>query len=72
MAESGALRIVNKDAHWVEPFLLELENFDGENRNLKDDQCDAVSDAFATLSKQIQLPTFALPTLDRPSPIPTL
>lgn len=67
LAESGSVRLVKGD--WNEAFLLELEQFDG-SRNQKDDQCDAVSDAFATLSKQVQLPTFSLPNLDRPSPIP--
>lgn len=69
LAESGSVRLVKGD--WNEAFLMELEAFDG-SRNIKDDQCDAVSDAFATLSRQLQLPTFAVPTLEQASPIPKL
>lgn len=72
IAESGAVRIVNRNAPWVEPFLLELENFDGESKTLKDDQVDATSDAFNTISEMVVLPAFSLPALEQSSPIPTL
>lgn len=72
IAESGALRIVNKNALWVEPFLLELESFDGESRTLKDDQVDAASDAFVTLARQVTLPPFRIPVLEQNSPIPAI
>lgn len=68
-AESGGVTMVRGD--WNEDFLTELEFFIGD-RNQKDDQVDGTSDAFNTLSKQIQLPTFAVPVLDQPSPVPKL
>lgn len=68
-AESGGVTMVRGD--WNEAFLAELEDFIG-SRNQKDDQVDATSDAFNELSKQVVLPTFAVPNLDRPSPIPKL
>lgn len=69
LAESGSVRIVEGD--WNEEFLSELEYFDG-GRSGHDDMVDATSDAFNTLCKQIQLPTFALPNMDQSSPIPRL
>lgn len=69
LAESGCVEMVRGD--WNEPFLAELEDFIGD-RNQKDDQVDATSDAFNTLSKQIQLPTFALPTMEMGSPVPKI
>jgi predicted phage terminase large subunit-like protein len=72
MAESGAVRIVNKNAPWVEPFLRELENFDGVTRTLKDDQVDATSDAFNTICKSVVLPTIMVPALQQSSVIPTI
>lgn len=68
-AESGGVKLVRGD--WNEDFLAELEDFIG-SRNQKDDQVDATSDAFNELSKQIQLPTFAVPSLERASPVPKL
>jgi phage terminase large subunit-like protein len=52
------VRIVKGD--WNDSFLAELEDFIND-KNQKDDQVDATSDAFNTLCKQIQLPTFAVP-----------
>jgi predicted phage terminase large subunit-like protein len=69
LAESGCVKIVR--GAWNDDFLTELEYFTG-SRNQKDDQVDATSDAFNTLSKQLQLPTFAVPTLEQSSPIPRL
>lgn len=69
LAEGGSVKIVRGD--WNDDYLTELEYFIG-SRNQKDDQVDATSDAFNTLSKQIQLPTFALPNMDMASPIPRL
>lgn len=66
-AESGGVTIVRGD--WNEEFFAELENFIGD-RNQKDDQVDATGDAFNDLCKQVVLPTFSVPTLDRASPIP--
>jgi predicted phage terminase large subunit-like protein len=69
LCESGAVRIVK--GAWNEAFLLELEQFEG-SRNEKNDQVDAVSDAFATLARQVQLPTFSIPTLEGSSPVPKM
>jgi predicted phage terminase large subunit-like protein len=67
LAESGCVRVVRGD--WNEVWLAELEDFVGD-RNQKDDQVDGTADAFNTLSKQIQLPTFAVPKLEGASPVP--
>lgn len=69
LAESGSVKVVR--GAWNDDYLTELEYFTG-SRNQKDDQVDATSDAFNTLSKQIQLPTFALPTMEQRSPIPSI
>lgn len=69
LAESGYVRVVRGD--WNEEWLTELECFEGL-RTQKDDQVDATADAFNTLSKTVVLPTFALPSLEQKSPIPTI
>jgi predicted phage terminase large subunit-like protein len=69
LAESGSVRVVRGD--WNDAFFNELEEFDG-SRGKKDDQVDAVSDAFATLARQLQMPTIVIPSLEQPSPIPTV
>lgn len=69
LAESGCVRIVRGD--WNEDFLTELEHFIGD-RNQKDDQVDATSDSFNELAKQIQLPTFSLPSMEKASPVPKI
>lgn len=69
LAESGSVKIVKGD--WNEDFISELETFDGSRKN-HDDSVDAVADAFNSLSRQIQLPTFALPSLEQRSPIPSI
>ena len=69
LAESGSVYVVRGD--WNEDFFTELENFEGI-RNQKDDQVDATSDAFNTLSKQLQLPTIAVPALEMTSVIPKI
>ena len=69
LAESGSVRIVRGD--WNEDFLSELEIFDGGRKN-HDDFCDSVSDAFNSLSRQVTLPTFALPNMGMPSTIPRI
>lgn len=68
-AESGGVTMVRGD--WNEAFLAELEDFVG-SRNQKDDQVDATGDAFNTLCKQVLLPTFSIPSLDKASPIPQI
>lgn len=69
LAQSGAVEMVRGD--WNEDYLVELENFTG-SRNNKDDQVDATSDAFNTLSKQVVIPNFVVPVLSQPSAIPTM
>lgn len=68
-AESGGVTMVRGD--WNEAFLAELEDFVG-SRNQKDDQVDATGNAFNTLCKEVLLPTFALPSMDQPSPLPKM
>ena len=73
LAEAGSLRVVKGD--WNEQFFLELEGFSGEakiQKMLKDDQVDAASDAFATLARQVTIPTFSLPNMTQASIIPTI
>lgn len=69
LAESGAVRVVKGD--WNSAFFDELEGFTG-GRNEKNDRADATSDACNTLCRQVALPSFSIPTLDQPSPIPTM
>jgi predicted phage terminase large subunit-like protein len=69
LAEQRMVRIVKGD--WNESFLAELEDFIGDKKQ-KDDQVDATSDAFNTLCKQIQLPTFSVPDMDGASVVPKL
>ena len=69
LAESGHVRMVR--GKWNEAYLTELENFEGE-RNQKDDQVDATSDAFNTLARQIQLPVIEIPKMEQDSPIPKI
>lgn len=69
LAESRNVKLVRAD--WNEAYLVELEFFEGL-RTQKDDQVDATSDAFNTLSRQILLPTFSLPTLEQASPLPRI
>jgi len=73
LAESGSVRIVKGD--WNEAFFKELESFVGDGvrkKNLFDDQVDGVSDAFATLSRTVQIPSFHIPSLTQASPVPTI
>lgn len=65
VAEAGCVYLVKGD--WNEPFLSELENFIPNNRNQKDDQVDATSDAFNMIAKSIQIPTFTLPNYSQQS-----
>ncbi len=69
LAESGCVTIVR--GAWNEDFLTELEHFDG-SRNVKDDQVDACADAFNVLAKQTLIPSFVVPDMTNPSPIPRL
>jgi predicted phage terminase large subunit-like protein len=68
-AESGSLTMVKAD--WNDDFLTELEYFCG-SRNQKDDQVDAVADAFITLSRQVNTPVIAPPSMTKPNPVPSI
>lgn len=66
VAQTGCVYIVRGD--WdIEYMFTELENFVAGNRNQKDDVWDCVGDAFNALSRQVQMPTFKLPDLSKPS-----
>lgn len=65
VAEAGHVTMVR--GPWNDEYIDELECFDG-SRNIKDDQCDATSDAFKHLAQSAQIPTnFVLPDLKRQS-----
>ena len=69
LAESRCIRVVRGD--WNEEWLSELELFEGL-KTQHDDMVDSTSDAFNTLSKQLLLPSFVLPSLEQSSPLPRL
>lgn len=64
-AEARFVNVVKAD--WTDAFFTELETMDFSNK-FHDDQADACSDAFYTLSKQVELPVFDLPELVTDSP----
>lgn len=70
LAEGRSVRIVR--GPWNDDYLTELEFFTGFRKGVHDDQVDATSDSFNTLCKEIQLPTFVIPSMTQPSPIPTI
>lgn len=61
ISQAGFVNIVDGD--WYNDFCTELENFEENNRRLKDDMVDATSDAIFVLNKQNTLPSFTLPDL---------
>lgn len=69
LAESGCVTMVR--GAWNEDFLTELEHFSG-SRNEKNDQVDCCSDAFNALARQTSMPTFNIPDMSMPSPVPRL
>lgn len=70
VAEAGCVHLVKGE--WNESFISELENFIPNNRNQKDDQVDATSDAFNMIAKSIQIPTFVIPDYSKPSVVQQL
>lgn len=64
LAESGAVRVVRGD--WNDEFFNELESFNG-GRSGHDDMVDACADAFNTIARSIQIPTFVLPNYSKQS-----
>lgn len=74
MVESGSVSIVrygDSRDDWIENYLVELEGFCGD-RNRHDDMVDATGCVFNYLCRAVVLPTFSIPTLTKPSPIPTM
>jgi predicted phage terminase large subunit-like protein len=73
MCESGAVRIVRYDVPeldaWIEPYLVELEEFTGARNKVHDDFCDATSCGFNYLCRSVVLPNFVLPSLTKASPL---
>lgn len=53
-AENGMIRVVR--GKWNDEWISELENFDPDRRNQKDDRVDATSDAYTILTKGKSLP----------------
>lgn len=70
VSEAGIVKIVRGE--WNDWFINELENFTGGRQHVHDDAVDAVSDAFNTISKSLQIPTFAIPDLSKPSVVERL
>lgn len=69
LAESGFITMVEGD--WNEDFLTELEHFTGDRKE-KNDQVDAVADAFNKLAKQISIPNIFVPSMSNPDFIPRI
>lgn len=65
VSEAGFVHIVR--GKWNDDYCDELEAFDGD-RNKKDDQVDATSDAYWALSQSITLPDFKLPNFTQSNP----
>lgn len=57
IAQAGLIDFVNAD--WTEDILKEMENFNGEKNNGKDDMCDCMSDAIAALNLGVELPNLS-------------
>ena len=73
LAESGNLKVLKGD--WNDAFFDELERFSDDKRvqrQLKDDQVDAVSDAFGHLARQVTVPVFKVPELKQDHPVPKI
>lgn len=65
VSEAGFVRLVQ--GKWNDEYIDELEAFDGD-RNKKDDQVDASSDAYWALSQSRTLPDFKLPSFTQSNP----
>jgi predicted phage terminase large subunit-like protein len=64
LAEAGFVRVVRGE--WNAEFFDELEAFNG-GRKGHDDMVDACADAFNTIAKSLQIPTFVLPNMSKTS-----
>ena len=67
IAEAGLVNFVNAD--WTDEAFIELENFNGERNNGKDDIADCLSDSVLVLNQGFELPSFQLPDLSQISTI---
>lgn len=65
VSEAGFVKLVR--GQWNDTYIDELEAFDGD-RNKKDDQVDASSDAYWALTQAITLPDFKLPSFTQANP----
>jgi predicted phage terminase large subunit-like protein len=65
VSEAGFVKIVTGE--WNDTYTDELESFDGA-RNKKDDQVDASSDGYWSLTQSITLPDFKLPNFTQSNP----
>lgn len=65
VAEAGFIRYV--EAEWNKEYFSILESFDG-SRGKKDDECDATSDAFNCLRKELSLPKFSIGSITANNP----
>lgn len=70
LAEAGYVKYVKGD--WNEAFFNELEDFIDGNRQQKDDWWDSTATAAKALLRDITIPTFVIPSMTQPSPIPTI
>lgn len=66
VAQAGSVFVLR--GKWNDEWFSQLESFVAGNRNQKDDMWDATGDAFASISKQLILPSFVLPDLSKASP----
>lgn len=57
IAQAGLIDFVKAD--WTEDILKEMENFNGEKNNGKDDMCDCMSDAIAALNSGVEIPNLS-------------
>lgn len=69
LCESGCVRMLR--GPWNSWYIDELSVFNG-GRQGHDDAVDASSDAFNQLCRSVQMPTFVIPDITRPSLIPTV
>ena len=70
LAEAGLVDVV-RNHEWNDMYFNELEDFDN-TRRVKDDMFDSTSSAAKRLMQEVQYPTFALPSMSQPSPIPSI
>lgn len=70
LAEAGLVDVVKAD--WNDMWFNELEDFEDGNRKQKDDMWDATASASKPLIRNNVIPTFGVPILANPSPVPKI